>query len=350
MRQKKNSLYLKIATLNLQNYLEPPNAYYDFEQIYSSEQWAKKQGWIKRYLDDNLPDVVGFQEVFSTESLKRLTMESGYQYFGVVDEPNVEDDFIFSNPVVAVASKYPIKAVANVNYDDQLAAKIGLSQNISFVKRVLRASIDIPHIGLTDFYIVHFKSQRSLLAGEYLSNLTEEQNFCEFFKAEIAGGWASSIVRGSEALLLQMEIMFRRESTNNPAVLIGDFNESLSTSTLKHLTQQHLFDRVFKHNQRLISKYALKDSWDLYVENGLTNKKLQDESIQPRESTHFFGGKGSVLDYILMSQEFDTRYDRSIYELVDHQTLNDHVVNPTFDIDGYSTDHAIVQVLLKLRH
>ena len=38
--------HLKIATFNLLNYLEPPNAFYDFDRIYSAEQWQKKQRWI----------------------------------------------------------------------------------------------------------------------------------------------------------------------------------------------------------------------------------------------------------------------------------------------------------------
>jgi len=342
-------VYLKLATLNLQNYLEPPNAFYDFEQIYSRNQWDKKQSWIKRYLDKQSPDVIGFQEVFSIESLKTLTADSGYQYFGVVDQPKVEDDFIFSNPVVAIASKYPIKTVAHVDYDTKISQDIGLSKDISFVRRVLRAEIELPHVGTTDFYVVHFKSQRAMLDAEYSSELNEEQNFCEFFRTEIAGGWASSIVRGSEALLLQLAIITRREKTNNPTLLLGDFNDSLSNSTLKHLTQRHLFDRMFRHNQQLINKYALSDSWDVYLAHRLSNQTESNEEELVRESSHFFGGKGSVLDYILMTQEFDARYDQHIYETVGHQTLNKHVVNPAFDLDGCSTDHGVVEVLLKLR-
>ena len=36
---------IKIATLNLFNYIEPPNACYEFERIYTSVQWLKKQQW-----------------------------------------------------------------------------------------------------------------------------------------------------------------------------------------------------------------------------------------------------------------------------------------------------------------
>ncbi|WP_413692707.1 hypothetical protein [Psychromonas sp. KJ10-2] len=31
----------KVATFNLFNYLAPPDAFYDFDRIYSAEQWQK---------------------------------------------------------------------------------------------------------------------------------------------------------------------------------------------------------------------------------------------------------------------------------------------------------------------
>ena len=37
---------VKLASFNLFNYIEPPLAYYDFENIYSAEQWQKKQTWL----------------------------------------------------------------------------------------------------------------------------------------------------------------------------------------------------------------------------------------------------------------------------------------------------------------
>ena len=101
-------MQLKVATFNLFNYLEPPDAFYEFERIYSAEQWKKKQRWITAYLDEHQPDIIGFQEVFSIESLKNLLLAEGYNYFAVVDQPQVIDDFIYKSPVVAIASRFPI--------------------------------------------------------------------------------------------------------------------------------------------------------------------------------------------------------------------------------------------------
>lgn len=157
------NLQLKIATFNLFNYLEPPSAYYEFERIYSAKQWAKKQKWITEYLREYQPDIIGFQEVFSTESLKKLVADQGYPYFEVVDYPHVIDDFIYRNPVVAIASRYPIVDVAAAKANTELAQTLGLAKDFSFSRKVIRATIDVPHMGNCDCYVVHFKSKRSMI-------------------------------------------------------------------------------------------------------------------------------------------------------------------------------------------
>ncbi len=91
---------IKIASFNLLNYLAPPDAYYDFENIYSLEQWQKKQRWIVATLNAQQPDIIGFQEVFSIDNLKALLLEAGYPYFETIDTPIVEGDFIYRSPGV----------------------------------------------------------------------------------------------------------------------------------------------------------------------------------------------------------------------------------------------------------
>ena len=63
----------------------------------------------------------------------------------------------------------------------------------------------------------------------------------------------------------------------------------------------------------------------------------------------FFGGGGSVLDYILLSCEFDAGYQDSIFQVSAYDTYNRHLINPIFDRDGESTDHGVVSVTLTLR-
>ena len=370
---------LSIATFNLFNYLAPPNAAYEFERILSAEQWQKKQRWISEYLREYQPDIIGFQEVFSPDSLKELVGTQGYGYFEVVDQPHVIDDFIYQKPVVAIASRYPIVDVAAVIPNTELAQTLGLAEDFSFSRKVLRATVELPHIGQCDCYVVHFKSKRSMIEiDEKNSSLSPEQIIIEKLKAQVAGSWGSTIQRGSEATLLMINMIERREATGNPMILMGDFNNTLADGVLSHLLTHTLRFVSSIDRDAYLAKYCLNDSWHLFevaVENE-NNEAIKDtegvEGITIAESTqknkadrpssninqatnvsrppsHYFGGGGSVLDYILLSCEFDASYHDSLYQVSAHDTYDRHLINPIFDRDGESTDHGVVLVTLTLR-
>ncbi|GAA0816058.1 endonuclease/exonuclease/phosphatase family protein [Colwellia asteriadis] len=366
MKNIENS-QLKIATFNLFNYLEPPNAYYEFERIYSVDQWQKKQQWIINYLQEYQPDIIGFQEVFSVESLRVLVAAQGYKYFAVVDEPQVIDDFIYKHPVVALASRYPIVEINAVKPDIELGKVLGLSEGFAFSRQVLRATVDAPHIGHCDCYVVHFKSKRSMLDFDDSNNsYSGEQSIIEQLKAQVAGSWGSTVQRGSEAALLMVDIIKRRETTNHPMVLMGDFNNTLADGVLSHLLTHSLRFASAIDSEAYLAKYCLYDAWHLFQtllsnendELGETDKikhkaLTQDENQSKtltRNATHYFGASSSVLDYILLSCEFDASYHDSLYEVSHYHTYDRHLINPIFDRDGESTDHGIVLVTLTLRY
>lgn len=343
---------LKIATFNLFNYLEPPNAYYEFERIYTAVQWAKKQRWIVDYLAEHQPDVIGFQEVFSIDSLKQLLKEQGYAYFAVVDEPQVIDDFIYKRPVVALAAKYPIVEVTNVKHNNELANSLGLDEGFTFSRKVLRATITLPHLGNTDCYVVHFKSKRSMIELDDKSNdLTAEKNIIELLKADIAGSWGSTIQRGSEATLLMIDIIARREATQNPMVLMGDFNNNLADGILSHLLTNTLRFAPAFDCKNYLAKYCLNDAWQLFENFQLNSAEQNDENTVDlkRKPTHYYGASSAVLDYILLSCEFDPCYDDSFFEVSHYHTYDRHLINPEFERDDLSTDHGVVLVTLTLR-
>ncbi len=349
-----SNLQLKIATFNLFNYLEPPNAYYDFERIYSAVQWQKKQHWIAEYLREYQPDIIGFQEVFSPQSLKILLAEQGYSYFEVVDKPHIIDDFIYKKPVVAIASRYPIVDVKAVKPNTELAQTLGLADDFSFSRKVLRATIEVPHIGNCDCYVVHFKSKRSMIEIEEKHNSwSAEKTIIESLKAQVAGGWGSTIQRGSEAALLMVDMIDRRETTGNPMVLMGDFNNSLSDGVLNHLLTNTLRFVSAIDRDAYLAKYCLHDAWDLF-QVAATNEAHEDnetaiDAKTLRTPTHYYGGGSSVLDYILLSCEFDASYHDSLYQVSAYDTYDRHLINPIFERDGESTDHGIVLVTLTLR-
>lgn len=332
------------------NYLEPPNAFYEFERIYSAEQWKKKQNWISHYLTEYQPDIVGFQEVFSTDSLKQLVKKQGYDYFVVVDQPEVIDDFIYKSPVVAIASRYPITEVVAVEPNTEVVQSLGVDNDFSFSRKVLRATVDVPHLGCCDCYVVHFKSKRSMIEfDDKNQELSPEKIIIESLKAQVAGGWGSTIQRGNEATLLMVDMIERREATGYPMVLMGDFNNTLQDGVLSHLLTDNLRFVSAIDQKTFLAKYCLNDSWDLF-KTALTNEDNENLNVEViRAPTHYFGGKGSVLDYILLSSEFDATHHDSLYQVSNYATCDQHLINPIFEVDGESTDHGIVMVTMTLR-
>ncbi|WP_428614077.1 endonuclease/exonuclease/phosphatase family protein [Pseudoalteromonas sp.] len=332
---------LKVATFNLYNYLAPPDAFYDFQRIYSAEQWAKKQRWLADYLKNQQPDIIGFQEVFSINELKQQVNAEGYLYFAVVDEPTVIDDFIYRDPVVAIASRYKIVDVSQVEAEQDDILAMGLSDNFNFSRSIIRATLEVPHLGHVDCYVVHFKSKRSMLYHQDDESHSEQQNLVMQLKSQALGRWASSIQRGSEAALLLVEFIKRRAHSNNPVIVMGDFNNELHDGVLNHLIADHLRFSGHRQNSPSRSEFKLQDSWQLYQRHVVTEND--------REATHYFGSSSSVFDYILLSREFDAGFQGSFFEVVDYHTYDQHLINPQFAYDDQSTDHGVVMVTMKLR-
>ena len=163
------------------------------------------------------------------------------------------------------------------------------------------------------------------------------------FVGQRLGSWGSAMLRGTEANLLLLAILKQRESSTRPMLLMGDFNDEISSSCLEQLIAGNVFGMSDSDIERLIGYYRLYDSWNLFTQH-------TEQPNLSRPPTHYFGAKTSVLDYILLSQEFNAQFLGSLFEVSDYHTENKHLINSSFDEDGYSTDHAIPCVTLSLRN
>ena len=288
----------------------------------------------------------------------------------MVDQPEVIDDFIYTHPVVAIASRYPIVDIKAVEANNELAQTLGLADDFSFSRKVLRATVDVPHIGNCDCYVVHFKSKRPMIEIDEQDDCrSAEQTIIESLKADVAGRWGSTIRRGSEAALLMIAMIERRETTGNPMVLMGDFNNTLADGVLSHLLINSLRFASQIDCDAYLAKYCLNDAWGLF-QHVLSNEdseidgtsvindhnEVDETAIEinrkenvERTPTHYYGGSGSVLDYILLSCEFDASYQDSLFQVGAYNTYNRHLINPIFERDGECTDHGVVLVTLTLR-
>ena len=159
---------------------------------------------------------------------------------------------------------------------------------------------------------------------------------------------------------------------------MGDFNNTLTDGVLSHLLTKSLRFVSKIDQDTYLAKYCLNDAWNLFKavrmneedhsDDGSKNQlsehnlvKSNDTDIASdinidckiktlsRKPTHYFGGGSSVLDYILLSCEFDASNQTSLYQVSAYDTYDRHLINPVFDRDGESTDHGIVSVTLSLR-
>ncbi|EKM28755.1 endonuclease/exonuclease/phosphatase [Vibrio harveyi] len=148
-----NKNCITFATANLFNFVAPPGAYYDFENIYSLDDWQDKLTWTKSQLEQLAPDVIGLQEVFSIEKTKAFFTTMGYQYFASVDTPHIEGDYIYSHPVVAIASRFPIESYEAVTFDKETLNPFGDFSAPPFSRKPIRAIIVPLSLGILLFML-----------------------------------------------------------------------------------------------------------------------------------------------------------------------------------------------------
>lgn len=339
--------HFTICTFNLFNYIAPPDAYYDSENIYSASQWKKKEKWINQQLADLSPDIIGFQEVFSPKALKLLAASHGLSHFVTVSEPGVRSQHVYDKPVVALASRFPILSARAVEVARPVVHSLSLQSKFSFSRPPIRAEIQINDFSTVLVYVVHLKSKRSQLEAMDAMGEDEDSRIAESLLAEIHGSWASSIQRGTEATLLYHDIVQQTKKKERPVIVLGDLNDTIDSAPLQSLVGSEKLDRLDGKtisdfplsSRRSIQRYVLQDSFE-----------LQDEILpKERKPTHYFANRGSVLDYILLSNDFKNDHDHSLASISKYQVNDAHLINPHYVGDAECSDHAPVMIEVEIR-
>lgn len=313
---------LSFATANLFNFIEPPGAFYDFENIYELEAWRTKCLWTQDQLQILDADIIGVQEVFSIEAARILVEKIGYPYFATIDTPHIEQDYIYSQPVVAVASRYPIIRVEAVTPIKTIEESYRV-QLPEFSRKPIFAVIDVPDVGEIAIYVCHLKSQRSIESN------CQDTCSASVINHSLIGRWLSSQQRGWEAVMLRLFMEHQYTLHPIPTVLMGDMNQPLTSNITGLLTSEP--------NLKL-KGLTLKDSWSIFSEH--------QPNIE-RSPTHYHFSKGNVLDYILLSQEFQPDSQYSFADIAAYKVLGEHLTNPIFERDKQASDHAFVATTVR---
>ncbi|MBY5991340.1 endonuclease/exonuclease/phosphatase family protein [Ferrimonas balearica] len=340
---------LRIATLNLFNFVEPPWAYYDAENIYSDAQWQEKLAWTERALERLVPDCIGFQEVFSPQPLQTLCASQGLEHFAMVQWPDPEPEaFIRDDPRLALASRYPFISVEPVSVCPVLTQALGLPEAFAFSRVPIRAVVQVPGFGPLRLYVVHLKSPRPAWeAGALLDTPPTAEALLVDAMAGVSvlGRWASAVQRGHEAAMLYQDWLTQQQAEPLPTVLLGDFNDELYDSVLSFLLgparapllPPGLTALAPTTLERTAQAYRLQDAHALALEAG------------ERPPTHYWGPQGRVLDHLLLSAQFDPSFDHSLAQVDWVEVLDSHLVRNDAKLDRMCSDHAAVLAQLSVR-
>lgn len=341
---------IRIGTFNLFQFAEPPHAWYHKKNQYSVDEWPEKRSWVMQQLTDMQADVVGFQEVFSPEALKKLCMEVGYPYFATVDEPHeLEDEAnTYDESVVALASKFPIKRVEAVIPSDIVLHDLPVVEDFRFSRVPLKATLDMGDLGEIVVYVLHLKSKRPMpLPSEELQQMPWSERVAESMRLRSRAQVASALQRGTEATILYHDITHSlAEDYSRPLVVMGDLNDdntAVSTEALTNRRRVYEIDDVRYHDlpdeaKIMVHSHQLYDSFDL----------APNPTGPFRQPTHFYRGQGNVLDYIFVSNALNERNHQRKGRVKTHQVYSMHL-----QADGVNnqlqSDHGQVVISIDLK-
>ncbi|OHD11759.1 MAG: hypothetical protein A2086_11940 [Spirochaetes bacterium GWD1_27_9] len=328
---------LKIGTFNLYNLSLPDIQFYEDKSPYSNEEYNEKINWINNQLKTMNCDIVGFQEIFHekafTDVIKKSEIYKNAYY--CVQERADENRFF---PSVGLVSKNPIESYCYIeNFPKEVLERINNffgnfdSSNFKitkFSRPILKAIIKINEVEYT-FFVVHLKSKRALL---------ENQN--HFFDGrDFAMGQAkSNIVRTLEAVAFRYILCDEMENNCKPVVVMGDFNDEIHS-----VTNEIVLGVEIDRNDSYKNKVK---KWDQLLYNPFFIT-LRKGDINHNYS-HIYNDYHSLLDYVLLSQEFLDANKRSVGFIKYAKVLNDHLINDDSPKKTKS-DHGQVVVGIELK-
>lgn len=293
------------------------------------------------------PDILGFQEVFSPLELQELAAKRNLPYFGTVSETGIKELYVYDKPIVALASKFPIISLESVKVKESVLDDLNIKPSFSFSRPPLKAELFVEGFGKLLVYVVHLKSQRSKLESALKQTEDSLSDISESMLKQVHGRLASSMQRGAEAALIYQDIVEEMHVKERPVILMGDLNDTVQSHAIKPLLGGSNMDKLndkFVANltlsqQRAVQRFSLYDAF--YLQGNV--------NATERQPTHYFANQGNVLDYILLSKDFDMSYDHSIASVSNYVVSDKHLVNPIYADDAECSDHALVMVEIELR-
>jgi endonuclease/exonuclease/phosphatase family metal-dependent hydrolase len=328
---------IRLGTFNLFQFVEPPYSWYTKKEKFNQLQWTDKTTWIKNQIKIMDCDIIGFQEVFSRSALKDITDVLGFKYFETVDVAKLskENPNIYVSTTVAIASKYPITHMQEVKVHIPSIKKHRYEGFFKFSRIPIKATITLPNEKELLVYVCHLKSNR-LNEFEYVFNETHSlEHKKDLISKALENKYSASLKqRLCEASSLFFDI---KKHKNKPSILMTDLNDKEFSITIDALSNNKY------HDDKRKESFVLHDASYQYIQD-VYNPHPEQKEVK-RKSTSYFAGKGNVLDYIFISNDFNKKNKDNIAQVTDYKILDKHLED---NQDGslLMSDHA--QVICEL--
>jgi len=331
---------LSITTFNLKNLTLPGNTIYaSTKPVYSVDEFKQKIQWVGERIAETKSDIIGFQEVWEIEALRRcfaaVGLEDEYDIIGQ-DAPTrfkvqvafaVKKGTLRGEPIWH--EDFPENAIFRKRQTAQTTHHMEVVIN-NFSRPPLEIQVKPDRRGAPEMsvFCTHLKSKRPMDLDRAERDKLPSQD-------EVAIGSAlSNLRRSAEAAALRILLNERMLGNDHPFIVLGDLNDdylSVSTTIVTGDPSYKLFEA-----SRTGSRSSKSGDLGLYS----TQMLKQYRSLRNVHYTHIYKNKLEVLDHILVSEQFYDHSPKRIWAFKDTKYYNDHLED--HKNSNLTTDHGIV--------
>ena len=337
---------LMVATCNVLNLAYPARLFYDNQDPYTQTEFERKLSWLGERFRVLNADVLAVQEVWDEGAFKSALAQSGLRY-DFVAVPGAENHGpqkgsagaaplgpqggAHGTPRVGIATRLKVDALQSFpDFPPGLEVQVpGLGRHARFERPPLVATLRMKHGQSLHVLTAHLKSKRPKLLQDGQGHPLEDRDDP---KVMALASLRSLIMRGAEAMALRCLVIDLLHRTSVPLIVLGDFNDTPDSVTTQLIcaTNEIAYDRGARD-------VALFNAYELQGDAALKKDVAY---------SHIHQGSPSVLDQILVSEEFLPNGRHSIGDVRRVDYFNDHLHEGR---DRSRSDHGFVRALLRLR-
>ncbi len=325
---------LMVATGNLLNLANPGRVFYDNQEPYSAAEFERKITWVGERLRTLNADILAVQEVWDEAALKAAIGRSGLRY-DFVSVPGAENSAAHTGaqgtPRVGIATRLAVDAVRSfADFPPGVEVLVpGHGLHTRFERPPMVTTVRMKHGQTLNVLTAHLKSKRPKFLQDAQGRPSEDR---DDRKVMALASLRSLIMRGAEALALRCLVIDLQRHTDVPLVVMGDFNDTPDSVTTQLIcaTNEIAYDRSARD-------VALFNAYDHQGDAALTKDVAY---------SHIHQGSPSVLDQILVSEEFLPAGRHSVGDVRRVDYFNDHLHEGR---DRARSDHGFVRALLRVR-